>query len=179
MPEPTVDGEPEPTAAGEPSPQGATKLRISVEPELQITAVKVRELATTPALRENAKDSVSGESSSAPCTVAEVEPSMAHAPCKRPPEPAPPERPPVPAPRKRPPEPAPPEHLPVLAPIHEVSPGSLEALKYTPSHPLLHTHRCRLAAPLLALSPPSMRCKLSGITILQRCHGWSFPGLHL
>ncbi len=63
MPEPTTDGEPEPAATDEPSPHGATELRIAAEPELQMTSVKVREPATTSALRENATDGVSAERS--------------------------------------------------------------------------------------------------------------------
>ncbi len=50
MPEPTAHGEPEPAATDEPSPHWAT------EPELQMTSVKAREPATTPALRENSMD---------------------------------------------------------------------------------------------------------------------------
>ncbi len=111
MPEPTADGEPEPAATDEPSPHGATELRIAVEPELQMMSVKVCELATTPALRENAMDGVSAERSSAHCTAAEGELSMECGLCHNEGRKAP-----VPAPRKRPPEPAPPEHPQVPAP---------------------------------------------------------------
>ncbi len=45
-----------------------------------------------------------------------------------------------------------------------------------PTHSCL-LHCCRLAAPLLTLSPPSMRCDLGGTAILQRCRGRSFPRL--
>ncbi len=38
---------------------------------------------------------------------------------------------------------------------------------------------CRLAAPLLALSPPSVRCELRGSAILHRHHGWRIPCLRL
>ncbi len=47
-----------------------------------------------------------------------------------------------------------------------------------PTHSCL-LHRCRLAAPLLALSPPSMRCELGETAILQRRRGRSFPRLRL
>ncbi len=40
-------------------------------------------------------------------------------------------------------------------------------------------HRCRLAAPLLALSPLSVRCEPHGSAILQRRRGWSIPHLRL
>ncbi len=48
MPEPTADGEPEPAATDELSPHGATEPQIATEPELLVTSVQVRELATTP-----------------------------------------------------------------------------------------------------------------------------------
>ncbi len=47
-----------------------------------------------------------------------------------------------------------------------------------PTHSCL-LHRCFLAAPLLALSPPSMRCELGGTVILQHRRGQSFPWLRL
>ncbi len=40
-------------------------------------------------------------------------------------------------------------------------------------------HRCRLAAPPLALSPLSVRCEPRGSAILQRRQGWSIPHLRL
>ncbi len=142
MPEPTADGEPEPAVTGEPSPHGATELRIAAELELRMMLVKVRELATTPALRENTTDGVSAERCSAPCTAAEGELSMACGLCQGKGEWAPvpefsPRRAPVPAPQKHPPVPAPPECPSVSAPILKFSPGSPEAHKYPPSHPLL------------------------------------------
>ncbi len=79
MPEPTADGEPEPAATDEPSPHGATVLRIATEPEMM--SVKVCEPAATPATRENTADSESAERSSAHCTAAEGELSMAHGMC--------------------------------------------------------------------------------------------------
>ncbi len=82
MPEPTADGEPEPATTDEPSPHGATELTIAAEPELQMTSVNVREPVTAPALRESATDGVSAERSSAPCTAAEGELSMARGLCQ-------------------------------------------------------------------------------------------------
>ncbi len=81
MPEPTADGETEPTATDEPLQHGAKELRISTEPELQMTLVKLREPATMPALRENAMDGVSAERSSASCATAEGELKMARGLC--------------------------------------------------------------------------------------------------
>ncbi|XP_058614728.1 uncharacterized protein LOC131529176 [Onychostoma macrolepis] len=105
MPEPTGDGEPSPAATDEPR---SDRAEVRTEPELQMTSVKVREPATAPALRESATDCVSTERSSAPCTAAEGELSMACGLCHREgrkaPVPAlrkrPPESPPVPAPRR-------------------------------------------------------------------------------
>ncbi len=76
--------------------------------------------------------------------------------------------PPVPAPRKWTP-------VPCLQ-------SALQCPLLENAHPPTHfclLHRCRLAAPLLALSPPSMRCELGGTAILQRRRGRSFPRLCL
>ncbi len=109
-----------PTADDELSSYGETLLRIAAEPEPLMMSVKVCEPATTPPTREKAADSVSAERSSAPCTAAEGELSMARGLChskggKAPdPELSPgrapvpefsPQRAPVPALRKCPPEP--------------------------------------------------------------------------
>ncbi len=72
-PEPTDDGEPEPAATDEPSHLGATELRIAAEPELRVTSDRVREPATTPAMREKAMASEIAERSSTHCTLAEGE----------------------------------------------------------------------------------------------------------
>ncbi|KAL0170475.1 hypothetical protein M9458_035071, partial [Cirrhinus mrigala] len=70
-PEPTVDREPELVATDEPLPHGATEQQIATEPELQVTSVQVRVLATTPATRENAMDSEIAKWNSAHCNMAE------------------------------------------------------------------------------------------------------------
>ncbi|KAK2911316.1 hypothetical protein Q8A67_003449 [Cirrhinus molitorella] len=59
------------TVTDEPLLHGATETRIA--PELHMTSVQVCELASTPAMRENAQASVLAERNSAHCTMAEGE----------------------------------------------------------------------------------------------------------
>ncbi len=164
MPEPTTDGEPSPAATDEPSPHGATEPRIAAEPELLIMSVKVREPATTPVSRERAADGVSAERSS--CARSPKEYSRARALQCPLPESV------LQSPRLQ-------SYLQCRLPFLS---SALEARRLTNACPPTRScllHRCRLAAPLLVLSPPSIRCKLRGTAILQRCHGRSFPRLCL
>ncbi len=53
---------------------------------------------------------------------------------------------------------------------------ALKGRRLTNAHPPSRScllHRCRLAAPLLALSPPSVQCELHGSAIRHRHRGWS------
>ncbi len=100
------------------------------------------------------------------------------APRKCPPVPAPRKCPPVPAPLKCPPVPAPCKCPPVPAPC-KCPPVPAPRKFPPPTRSSCLLHRCRLAAPLLALSPPSMQCEPHGTAILQRHRGWSFPHLRL
>ncbi len=160
---------------------------------------QVREPATVPTTREQAVDGVSAEWSSAPCTAAEGEliiqlglldfegnlidwetdleielppllsPSTPLVPSSPPSSLVPlssaegASDPPVPAPRKCPPV--------------RVRKMLLENAR-PPTHSFL-LNRCHLAAPLLTLSPPSLRCEPRGTAILQRCRGRSIPHLRL
>ncbi len=77
------------------------------------------------------------------------------------------------------PDPVPSPPSPHCSPLLE---DALQCPLLEDTHPPTHScllYRCRLAAPLLALSPPSMRCKLGRTAILQRRHGRSFPRLRL
>ncbi len=99
------------------------------------------------------------------------------------PPPAAPVLSPVPVPRKCPPVPAPPK-CPLLASALQcpLLASALQCPLLENSRPPTRScllHRCRLAAPLLALSPPSMRCEPHGTAILQRRRDWSFLHLHL
>ncbi|KTF95575.1 hypothetical protein cypCar_00029456 [Cyprinus carpio] len=76
MPEPTADGDPEPAATDELSLERATEQSIAAEPEA-VTSVKVCESAVVPGTRERTAGCVSMERSSAPCTAAEGELTMA------------------------------------------------------------------------------------------------------
>ncbi|KAL0177835.1 hypothetical protein M9458_026729, partial [Cirrhinus mrigala] len=68
---PSDDGESEPGVTNEPSPQGATELRIAVEPELHVPSDQVSEPATTPAMREKVVASEIAEGSSVHCNMPE------------------------------------------------------------------------------------------------------------
>ncbi len=190
QPEPTDDGEPFPTAICEPALSRATERMISpVEPN---PSDQVREPATMPTTREQAVDGVSAEWSSAPCTVAEGElivhlglldmegdlidwsaeleielpPLLSPSSPLVPASSAPPERSPVPA---------------LQCPLPEsILQSTLQCPLLENSRPPIRScllHCCRLAAPLLTLSPPSMRCEPHGTAILQRRRDWSFPHL--
>ncbi len=129
-PELTANGEPEHVTTDKPSLRSATELRIATEPEPHGSSDQVREPATTPATREKATDSVSAERSSAPCTAAEGELSMARQLCHTEDE-----RVPVP---ELSPEWAPiPELSPEKSPVPDFRPESPEAHKFPPSHLLL------------------------------------------
>ncbi len=77
------------------------------------------------------------------------------------------------------PDPVPSPPSPHCSPLLE---DALQCPLLENTHPSTHScllYRCRLAAPLLALSPPSMWCKLGRTAILQCRHGRSFPRLRL
>ncbi|KAL0199789.1 hypothetical protein M9458_002976, partial [Cirrhinus mrigala] len=71
-PKPTVDGEPEPNATNESSLNGATELRIALEPE-PITSDQVRELASLYTTAEVTVEREGTEKSPAHCTSTEGE----------------------------------------------------------------------------------------------------------
>ncbi len=182
QPEPTDDGEPFPAAICEPEQSRATERKIVPEVEPN-PSDQVREPATVPTTREPAVDGVSAEWSSASCTAAEGElivhlglldmegdlidwsteleieyPALL---------------------RLRWFQPAPRLQSALQCPLLQ---NALQCPLLENSRPPTRScllHRCRLAAPLLALSPPSMRCEPHGTAILQRRRGWSFPHLRL
>ncbi len=205
LPEPTADGEPE---YAKTSPHGATVLRIAVEPEPEplMTSVKVREPATEPATWENAADSESacrgqwergeelrplhrgwgwadytagtaghggGGGGDLIDWETDLEIELALSSLRHPRW----FRPalirlwfPFPALRR----------LPILQ--YPLLKDALQCPLLENARPPTHScllHRCFLAAPLLALSPPSMRCELGGTVILQHRRGQSFPWLRL
>ncbi len=173
--EPTADGEPEPSATDEPSPSGATVLRIAPEPE-PITSDQVREPATSH-VTVDVRVSV---------RVLRESPAHCHRRwgweqslglwgfywlgylcrtcrfCFR-------------------------LHLNSLATLNYLPtwiahppthPPSLSC-RLLSSLPLQLCHRCFLAAPLLTLSPPSVRWDRRGSARLHQHHGWRIPCLRL